>query len=153
MTTGRVTNALRDSTLRRIQTFFDEACEAITAPNFEEIFADEVQEYKTPRGVASVFFGRQYSDIEVHYLDGNWSQPLKDPEEYYGLEDGSMRSDIVILLDKYSNPPTEVVRYCEQYTNLKNAGNEFKKAARIALEETTIKRALERLPELEKFLK
>lgn len=147
--TGRTTHEIRDTVRFNIDKFFNSALEKIPEPNLEKEFSKLLEEYKTPDGVHPVFFRRMVSSIKVSRGRFKLLQPLPEGK-YCSPKEGSRGT--IIEIKEGQQLPENVERYVDQCSKLEEARDALKDAAYEALRETSLKNAVKRLPELEKFL-
>lgn len=145
---------MRQEVRMKIEDFFSAAINNIPKPDLEKAFAPHLKSFKTPVGLDEHFFRSAFVNIRVTYGQFDLSQRLND--SYASAKEdnknNSLHKTILIDLDEWGNAPEEVVRYCKQCNELEEARRALQTAASLALNETSVQKALQRLPELERFL-
>ena len=149
---------MRERAVRGIKLFFQSAINNLNKPDdITDLLANHCEEHRKDPDIHKAFYPKSYTDVCVRLLNKNgyakvafsWDLPKGE----YMMKDNHYNRSIMIDFQDVENIQDEnVKKYIKSYMSLEAGKNDFLAAANIALEERTVERALERLPELKRFL-
>lgn len=149
---------MREEAIRGIKLFFQAAINNLNKPDdITDLLANHCEEHRKDPGIHKSFYAKSYKGVCLRLLNEsrfakftfNWDLP----EDEYMMVDNDYNRNIMINLTHVEDIQDEnVKKYVKSYMSLNAGKEEFIAAANIALKERTVERALERLPELKRFL-
>jgi hypothetical protein len=162
---------MREEAIRGIKRFFQAAINNLNKPDdITDLLANHCEEHRKDPNIHNAFYAKAYNGVCLQLLNKNgyakftfgWDLPKGE----YMMMESDYNRNIMIKLEDVENIQDEnvkkydveniqdenVKKYIKSYISLSAGRDDFLAAANIALEERTVERVLERLPELKRFL-
>lgn len=149
--TVRTNHDIRRAAKVRIGNFFDEARERLPVPVWEEEANILLEPYKMDPAIHPFFYEHIWEEVTVYIKDvGNFRMKAK-----IGMledNDGEFSDYWMRIHVPNDGCPQKILDYFNRIDEMNKAEEALKKAAHIALQETTVEKALIRMPELKRFI-
>lgn len=154
----RTNKDMREEAIRGIKRFFQAAINNLNKPDdITDLLANHCEEHRKDPNIHNAFYAKAYNGVCLQLLNKNgyakftfgWDLPKG---EYMMMESDYNRNIMIKLEDVENIQDENVKKYVKSYMSLSAGRDDFLAAANIALEERTVERVLERLPELKRFL-
>ena len=148
---------MRRETVGNIHAFFKTGIEALTVPEWDGELLTHLEKYKKSPNIHESFYhailtSAQFDIVLERNLIDSVNTPL--PVGIYARSesyDGWNGSHIRMSIDAATGSE-EMLRYCTSVVNMREASKALIDGAKTALNELTVERTLERLPEIKAFL-
>jgi len=157
----RTNKNMRRETLSNIQAFFQEAQQKLTVPLWLEASKEILAPYKIDPCIHWSFYD-SILDRACLNIEGWGIAHFTLPENTYGYITGSTQdpdsgtyrnwSYALQLKAKPEDLDEDTQRFIRQHSEMHQASQALQNGATEALKETTVERALTRLPEIKRFL-
>ena len=148
----RTNQRIRQQVRSIIRNFFSEAQGRLPVPDWTTCIS-VMDDFKMDPEIHKDYYECSWGNVNVRVKNvGSFQMPL--PEEKYGvLEEGDHYSSYYLSIDVEADQvPEEVVKYFSRRSEMGAASNALLRGADEALRETTVEKALLRLPEIKRFI-
>lgn len=153
-TVTRTNHTIRSDVRLAIRNFFDEAKERLHRPDFNKVGLPLIEHLKMDPEIHPHFYEITWDNLTIA-IEGVNSFAMKVPSEKYGVlvcGDEYYSSYYYRLVIQPEDCPEEILNYFHRQKEMEEAMVALQEGAKEALTETTIKKALIRMPELKRFL-
>lgn len=150
----RTNNELRCEVRNRIRSFFADARVKLSTPDWEVEAAPLIKKYVMDPDIHPFFYEYTWKEAMIYVMD-HGSFKLKFPENTIGIlsdETGDHASYWLRLNFGPEEVSEKILDYFNRIKEMDDAQEAIVDAATEALQETTVEKALTRMPELQRFL-
>ena len=151
--TVRTNNHMRYAVDSNIRSFFSEAKERLSKPDFQALTKPLIAHLEIDKEIHPFFYDISWTRLFIELPDyGQYN--LNVPEGRYGMldaddEHNSYYFTVKVPADKV---PEAITKYYERKKEMEAACEALCEGAREAMKERTTEKALIRMPELKRFL-